>query len=123
MGGSDTASLDDGASRDFPAHRVLGQAGIYGRENVANRERLPASGATLIALPMKITGRSDGPTRVITILPLPLGAARPGTLPARSPHPGEGFILRASAFRRRLPSPPGLMRWPSVSVWRGCRLR
>ena len=67
--GIDTASLDPGPSRDFLAHRVLNGAGIYGLENVANLERVPESGATLIALPMKIEGGTGGPTRIIAILP------------------------------------------------------
>ncbi|MBV8382643.1 MAG: cyclase family protein, partial [Planctomycetaceae bacterium] len=36
---------------------------------VANLGQLPESGATLIALPMKIQGGSGAPTRVIAILP------------------------------------------------------
>lgn len=67
--GIDTASLDHGPSRDFQAHRVLNGAGIYGLENVANLEQLPATGATLIALPMKIKGGSGGPVRLLAILP------------------------------------------------------
>ncbi|WP_422929765.1 cyclase family protein [Singulisphaera sp. PoT] len=67
--GIDTASLDHGPSRDFLAHQVLNGAGIYGLENVASLEKVPASGATLIALPMKIKGGSGGPTRIIAILP------------------------------------------------------
>jgi kynurenine formamidase len=67
--GIDTASLDHGPSRDFPAHRVLNGAGIYGIENVANLDRLPAAGATVLALPMKIKGGTGGPTRVIALLP------------------------------------------------------
>ena len=67
--GIDTASLDYGQSRDFIAHRILSEANIYGLENVANLERLPATGATLIALPMKIRGGTGGPARIIAILP------------------------------------------------------
>ena len=67
--GIDTASLDHGPSRDFPAHRILTGAGVFGLENLAHLETLPASGATLIALPMKIKGGSGGPARVIAILP------------------------------------------------------
>lgn len=67
--GIDTASLDHGPSKDFIAHRVLNAADIYGLENVANLEKLPATGATLIALPMKIKGGTGGPTRIIAILP------------------------------------------------------
>jgi kynurenine formamidase len=67
--GIDTASLDHGPSSDFIAHRVLNGAGLYGIENVANLERVPATGATAIALPMKIKGGSGGPVRIIAILP------------------------------------------------------
>lgn len=67
--GIDTASLDHGPSRDFNTHQILNNAGIYGLENVANLEKLPASGAMLIALPMKIKGGSGGPVRIIAILP------------------------------------------------------
>ena len=69
MVGLDSASLDHGPSADFAAHRVLNGANIPGLENVANLEKLPATGATLIALPMKIAGGSGGPCRIIAILP------------------------------------------------------
>jgi kynurenine formamidase len=67
--GLDTASLDHGPSKDFIAHRVLMSANVYGLENVANLDKLPATGATLIALPMKIKGGTGGPTRIIAVLP------------------------------------------------------
>jgi kynurenine formamidase len=67
--GIDTASLDHGQSTHFLAHRVLGAANVAGLENVANVGRLPASGATLIALPMKIAGGTGGPCRVVALLP------------------------------------------------------
>jgi kynurenine formamidase len=67
--GLDTASLDHGPSNDFRAHRILTAAGIYGLENVAALDRLPAKGATLIALPMKIRNGTGGPVRIVAILP------------------------------------------------------
>lgn len=67
--GIDTASLDPGQSKDFPAHRVLAQADIPGLENVAQLERLPVTGATVFALPMKIAGGTGGPCRIIAVLP------------------------------------------------------
>jgi kynurenine formamidase len=67
--GIDTASLDHGPSTGFRAHRILNGAGIYGLENVANLDRLRATGATVIALPMKIRSGTGGPVRVIAILP------------------------------------------------------
>ncbi len=67
--GIDTASMDYGPSKDFIAHQIINGADVYGLENVANLEKLPATGATLIALPMKIKGGTGGPTRIIAILP------------------------------------------------------
>ena len=67
--GLDTASLDHGPSKDFRAHRVLLGANIPGLENVANLDRLPPKGATIVALPMKIDGGTGGPCRIIAILP------------------------------------------------------
>lgn len=67
--GLDTASLDPGASKNFIAHQVFASANIFGLENLAALDRLPAKGATLVALPMKIGGGTGGPTRVVAILP------------------------------------------------------
>ncbi|HXZ80959.1 MAG TPA: cyclase family protein [Terriglobales bacterium] len=67
--GLDTASMDYGRSKDFPTHGVINGADLYGLENVANMEKLPATGATLIALPMKIGGGTGAPTRVVAVLP------------------------------------------------------
>ena len=67
--GIDTASLDHGPSTNFRSHRILNGAGIYGLENVANLDRLPAAGATVVALPMKIRNGTGGPVRVIALLP------------------------------------------------------
>jgi kynurenine formamidase len=67
--GLDTASLDHGPSKDFRTHVILNGAGIYGLENMANLDRLPETGATLIALPMKIRSGTGGPVRIIAILP------------------------------------------------------
>ena len=67
--GLDTASLDNGPSKDFVAHRVLSEAGIPGLENVANLDKLPPTGATVMALPMKIENGTGGPCRIIAILP------------------------------------------------------
>lgn len=69
MVGLDTASLDHGPSDHFNAHRVLAAANIPGLENIANLEKLPATGAFLIALPMKIEGGTGGPCRIVAVLP------------------------------------------------------
>jgi kynurenine formamidase len=67
--GIDTPSLDHGPSTDFMAHRILYERNIYGLENVANMEKLPPTGATVIALPMKIRGGTGGPARIVALLP------------------------------------------------------
>jgi kynurenine formamidase len=67
--GIDTASLDYGRSKDFIAHRILNGANIYGLENIASLHRLPETGTTLIALPMKISNGTGGPVRIVAILP------------------------------------------------------
>ena len=67
--GVDTASIDYGPSTDFVVHRIINGADKPGFENIANLDRLPAKGATVIALPMKITDGSGGPARIIALLP------------------------------------------------------
>nr|MBI3612376.1 cyclase family protein [Nitrospirota bacterium] len=67
--GIDTASIDPGRSRDFPVHRVLGEADVYALENVASLDRLPPSGATLWALPIKIEGGTGSPVRIVAQVP------------------------------------------------------
>jgi kynurenine formamidase len=67
--GIDTASIDHGPSKDFIAHQVLMAADVPAFENVADMSALPARGATIIALPMKIGGGSGGPLRIVAIVP------------------------------------------------------
>ena len=67
--GVDTASIDHGPSRDFRVHRIINGADKPAFENVAHVGDLPASGATVIALPMKIGGGSGAPLRIIAVLP------------------------------------------------------
>ncbi len=67
--GIDTASLDYGASTDFAAHRVGAAHGVPNLENLTNLQELPPTGATIIALPMKIARGSGGPVRVIALVP------------------------------------------------------
>lgn len=71
--GVDTPSIDHGQSTDFMTHRVLFEHNIPGLENVASMAELPATGALVIALPMKIRGGSGAPVRVIAFVPDPGG--------------------------------------------------
>jgi kynurenine formamidase len=67
--GIDTASIDPGQSKRFESHQILFAAGIPAFENLAALDALPATGATVIALPMKIAGGSGGPLRAVALLP------------------------------------------------------
>ncbi len=66
--GLDTPSIDYGQSTLFESHRILFEKNIPALENVANLEKLPVKGFTVIALPMKIKGGSGGPVRIIALL-------------------------------------------------------
>lgn len=67
--GIDAASIDYGPSTDFIVHRIAAGAGAPSLENLTNLDRLPARGATVIALPMKISGGSGGPLRAVALVP------------------------------------------------------
>jgi kynurenine formamidase len=54
--GLDTPSIDHGPSKDFIAHQIFGAANVPIFENIAEVDRLPAKGATIYAIPMKIKG-------------------------------------------------------------------
>ena len=65
----DTASMDPGNSKEFPVHRLWLGANKPGFENVANADKLPAKGATIFCIPMKIGNGTGGPTRIFAVLP------------------------------------------------------
>ncbi|HEY6509486.1 MAG TPA: cyclase family protein [Vicinamibacterales bacterium] len=67
--GIDTASIDYGQSTLFESHRVLYDRNIPAFENLTALERLPARGAYIVALPMKIDGGSGAPLRAVAIVP------------------------------------------------------
>ncbi len=64
VAGIDTAGIDHGPSRTFDTHQVLLGAEIPALENLTNLDQLPARGAWVIAMPMKIGNGSGGPCRV-----------------------------------------------------------
>jgi kynurenine formamidase len=68
--GIDTASIDYGQSKLFETHRTLMGRDIPAFENLASLDRLPPTGAYLIALPMKIGGGSGAPLRAVAVLPV-----------------------------------------------------
>ncbi|AMY08661.1 Kynurenine formamidase [Luteitalea pratensis] len=67
--GIDTASMDRGQSTTFETHRILAAAGVPGLENLTNLDKLPARGAVLFALSMKVGGGSGGPLRAVAVVP------------------------------------------------------
>jgi kynurenine formamidase len=66
--GIDTASIDRGQSTEFHAHRVLAEANVPIFENVANLDRLPSTGAWVVALPMQIERGTGGPLRAVAFV-------------------------------------------------------
>jgi kynurenine formamidase len=67
--GLDTPSIDHGPSTTFETHRALFAREVPAFENLASLEQLPATGAVIVALPMKIKGGSGGPLRAVALLP------------------------------------------------------
>ena len=67
--GIDTASIDYGRSTLFESHRILYERDVPAFENLTALDRLPATGAYVIALPMKIGGGSGAPLRAVAVLP------------------------------------------------------
>jgi len=67
--GLDTASIDYGQSTAFESHRILFENNVPALENLTNLDRLPATGARLVGLPMKIGGGTGGPLRIVAFLP------------------------------------------------------
>lgn len=66
--GLDTPSIDFGQSTHFESHVTLFEKNIPVFENVANLDRLPLKGFTVIALPMNVKGGSGAPLRIIALL-------------------------------------------------------
>ena len=67
--GLDTPSIDYGQSQLFESHQILFSKNIPAFENVTNLDKLPARGAFILALPMKIKGGSGGPLRIVAWVP------------------------------------------------------
>ena len=69
--GIDSPSVDYGPSQDFMVHRIGAPRGVPNFENLTGLDRLPARGATVVALPMKIAGGSGAPLRAVALVPAP----------------------------------------------------
>jgi kynurenine formamidase len=53
----------------FPNHTIMHGAGKFGLASLCNLDRLPATGAIVIAAPLKIVGGSGSPVRAIALVP------------------------------------------------------
>ena len=65
---TDSLSLDHGPSADFSVHYAWLPSGRFGIENVANLDKVPAEGATLIIGAPKHKGGTGGPARLIALV-------------------------------------------------------
>jgi len=65
---SDTLSLDHGPSKDFKTHRIWLPSGRWGLENVANLDKVPPSGATLVVGVPKVKDATGAPVRLIALI-------------------------------------------------------
>jgi len=64
----DTLSLDFGPSPDFAVHYRWLPTNRWGMEAVANLDKVPPVGATLVAAVSKVAGATGGPSRVIAMI-------------------------------------------------------
>jgi len=64
----DTLSLDHGPSRDFRTHQLWLPSGRWGIENIANLDKVPASGATIVVGIPKVKDASGGPARIFALI-------------------------------------------------------
>ena len=71
--GVETVGIDAGAAGGFdppfPLHNFLLGAGRLGLTQLANLERLPATGATLVVAPLRLVGGTGSPSRVFAFVP------------------------------------------------------
>jgi len=71
--GVETIGTDAGQAATFdppfPNHTIMHGAGKFGLASLCNLDRLPATGAVVIAAPLKIVNGSGSPLRVLAIVP------------------------------------------------------
>jgi kynurenine formamidase len=72
--GVETVGTDAGQAGTFdppfPNHATMHGAGKFGLASLKNLDQLPATGAIVIAAPLKIAGGSGSPLRVLAIAPV-----------------------------------------------------
>ncbi len=65
--GVDTVSFDPGFDNQYRTHKIILGADKWAVEAVANLDKVPASGATLIVGATKVRGATGGPVRLIAV--------------------------------------------------------
>ena len=63
------AAIGAQADPPFPNHSIMHGAGKFGLTQLANVDKLPATGAVVVAAPLKIERGSGSPVRVIAMAP------------------------------------------------------
>ena len=66
--GTDTMSVDIGATTTYPVHQFTSRAGLYHLENVANLGLVPPVGATVVVAPVKLEAGSGAPVRLLALV-------------------------------------------------------
>ncbi|AHE53998.1 cyclase family protein [Sphingomonas sanxanigenens] len=70
--GTETIGTDAGQAHllnpMYPAHTLFHGAGRYGLQCLTNLDQLPATGAIIVAAPLKIQGGSGSPLRVLALV-------------------------------------------------------
>ncbi|WP_380874156.1 cyclase [Sphingomonas sp. DBB INV C78] len=70
--GVETIGTDAGQAHlltpPYPAHTLFHAAGRYGLQCLENLDQLPATGAVIVAAPLKIKGGSGSPLRVLALV-------------------------------------------------------
>ncbi len=70
--GVETVGTDAGQAAGFdppfPAHNIMQGSGRFGLASLTNLDRLPPTGAVVIAAPLKIVGGSGSPLRVLALV-------------------------------------------------------
>jgi kynurenine formamidase len=66
--GIDTPNLQHGGSNNLAANHYTMAHGLYVLTNVANLDRMPANGAVAMVAPMKLTGGSAAPVRILALV-------------------------------------------------------
>jgi kynurenine formamidase len=63
------AAVGAAADPPFPNHSIMHGAGKFGLTQLANVDKLPATGAVIVAAPLKIERGSGSPVRVVALVP------------------------------------------------------